>query len=383
MALLLAKWKLFANGIMIKSAKFGSHHHFFMETALSLARRALGRVAPSAAVGCVIVQKDTIVGRGWTQPSGRPHAEAEALNNLEALPKNADCYVTLEPCVHTSTRGPNCVELLQKAKIKKVYVAVVDPDPRMRGQSVAALRMSGIEVEQGLLEDEARALNVGYFKRTLLQLPFVTLKLATSADGKIASADGLQTWITGKDARTFGHRLRATHDAVLTGIGTVLVDNPSLTCRLPGCDDATPIRIVLDTNLRILPSAKILQNAHKHPVWLVSQKQELPPALAETGAKLLTVASTQNIYDVMQCLAREGITRLLTEAGSRLNASLLEAGCVDEIAWFSSPTRLGINALPAFHNKISIASATRVRGFEIFDKRIYAPDTLYMLRPSQ
>lgn len=368
---------------MIKSTKFSLRHHFYMELALNLARRALGRVGPSPAVGCVIVQNDTIVGRGWTQPSGRPHAEAEALKRSGKMSKNAECYVTLEPCAHTSTRGPNCAELLTKAKIKKIFVALTDPDPRTRGQSITALKTAGIAVEEGLLEDEARTLNVGYFKRTLLKLPFVTLKLATSADGKIATADGFQTWITGEEARVFGHRLRATHDGILTGVGTVLADNPSLTCRLSGCDDATPVRIVLDTNLRIPPNAKLLQNAQKHPVWIVSQKHELPPDVAETGAKLLTVASTHDLCKVMQCLAREGITRLLTEAGSRLNTSLLEAGCVDEIAWFSSPMRLGANALPAFNNKISIASAGQVRGFEIFDSQTYASDTLYMLRPSQ
>ena len=354
-----------------------------METAAGLARRALGRVWPSAAVGCVLVKGGEVVGRGWTQAGGRPHAEAEALRRAGAKARGAVCYVTLEPCAHEGKRGPSCAGLLEKAGIKRLIVALADPDPRTRGKSIASLRDRGIEVREGLLENEARALNVGYFKRTLLGYPLVTMKIAASSDGKIAPKDGWKAWVTGEPARMFGHRLRAAHDAVLTGIGTVLADDPELTCRLPGCEEATPVRVILDTHLRISPNAKVLASAKHHPVWIVSQRQDLPPALARKGAKLLAVPSTRDIAEVLKTLAKNGITRLLVEAGSRLNASMLASGFVDEIAWFGSKLEFGPDALPAVFGKPGITGPALVRGFEVFETRGFGADALHMLRPSE
>lgn len=354
-----------------------------METALTLARRALGRVAPSAAVGCVIVKNGEVLGRGFTQPGGRPHAEAEALKRAGKKATDADCYVTLEPCAHEGKRGPSCASLLKKTGIKRLFVAVADPDPRTRGKSIAALKEAGIQVFEGLLENEARAVNVGYFKRTLLGYPFVTLKVAASSDGKIAPKDGWKAWVTGEPARAFGQRLRATHDALMTGIGTILADDPDLTCRLPGCEEATPIRVVVDTSLRISPKAKVLASAKRHPVWIVSEQHELPPALAKAGAKLVPVESTRDLAGVLKTLAKEGITRLLVEAGSRLNASMLASGFVDEVAWFGSKVEFGPEGLPAVFGKPRIIGPAHLRGFEVFASKAFGSDTLHMLRPNE
>jgi diaminohydroxyphosphoribosylaminopyrimidine deaminase / 5-amino-6-(5-phosphoribosylamino)uracil reductase len=353
-----------------------------MEMALALARRALGRVNGSAAVGCVIVKKGEVLGRGWTQAGGRPHAEAEALKRAGHAAKGADCYVTLEPCAHKG-RGPACAGLLEKAGIKRLFVAVADPDPRTRGKSITSLREHGIKVAEGLLENEARDLNVGYFKRMLLGTPFVTLKVAASADGKIAPKDGRQAWITGEEARAFGHRLRATHDALITGIGTVAADDPDLTCRLPGCEGASPIRIVLDTRLRLKPNAKMLKSAKRHPVWIVSEEKKLPAALAKTGVTLITVESTKDIGEVLKRLAQEGVSRLLVEAGSRVNASFLASGFVDEIAWFCSKVELGEGALPAVHGKPSVTGPAAIRGFEAYETKALGADMLHRLRPNE
>ena len=214
-----------------------------MRAALALARRGLGNAWPNPAVGCVLVKEGRVIGRGWTQPGGRPHAETEALRRAGDAARGATAYVTLEPCSHHG-RTPPCCEALAEAGIARVVMAMRDPDPRVNGRGLAMLRGAGIAVEEGLLEAEARALNAGFFRRIQAGMPVVTLKLASTLDGRIATASGESRWITGAAARREVHALRARHDAILVGSGTVLADDPDLTCRIPGMERVPMLRVV-------------------------------------------------------------------------------------------------------------------------------------------
>src|ERR1700693_2815456 len=239
------------------------------QEAVALARRGLGRVWPNPAVGCVIARDGRVVGRGWTQPGGRPHAETEAWARAGEAAHGATAYVTLEPCCHWG-RTPPCADALIAAGVRRVVVAFEDPDPRVAGGGLAALRAAGLSVEAGLCAAEAAEINAGFFQRVRLGRPLVTLKLATSLDGRIATASGGSRWITGEAARQRAHLLRAEHDAVLVGTGTVLADNPRLTCRLPGLEQRSPIRIVIDRQLRTPPSAHVIAEATQIATWVLT-----------------------------------------------------------------------------------------------------------------
>jgi len=228
----------------------------FMAAALGLARRGLGRVWPNPAVGCVIVRDGLVVGRGWTAPGGRPHAEAVALERAGDLAHGATAYVTLEPCAHHG-RTPPCADALVRAGVARVVTALGDPDPRTAGEGHARLRQAGIAVAEGTGADAAEEVNAGFLKRVRHGRPLVTLKLATTLDGRIATAAGESQWITGPRARQDGHRLRAAHDAIIVGSGTALADDPGLTCRLPGLEGASPVRVVFDGRLRLSPESRI------------------------------------------------------------------------------------------------------------------------------
>ncbi len=232
-----------------------------MRHALMLAERALGTVAPNPAVGCVIVRDGIVVGRGWTQRGGRPHAEVVALQQAADAARGATAYVTLEPCAHIG-QTPPCANALINAGISRVVGAVEDPDPRVSGRGFAMLREAGVVVVTDVLRDEAAALNAGFFLRMTGKRPLVTLKLAVSADNKIARAPGGDQWITGEEARRFGHFMRARHDAILVGIETALADDPELTCRIPGLEDRSPLRVVLDSGLRLPIDSKLVRTTH-------------------------------------------------------------------------------------------------------------------------
>src|SRR5713226_5495304 len=240
-----------------------------MRAALALARRGLGRVWPNPAVGCVVARDGRVVGRRWTQPGGRPHAETEALARAGEAAHGATAYVSLEPCSHWG-KTPPCADALIAAGLGRVVVALEDPDPRVAGGGVARLRAAGIAVEAGLGAAEAAEINAGFFQRVRLGRPLVTLKLATSLDGRIATASGESRWITGPAARERAHLLRATHDGILVGTDTVLADNPQLTCRLPGLDAHSPVRVVIDRQLRIPLDAHIFAEARQVPTWVVT-----------------------------------------------------------------------------------------------------------------
>lgn len=320
------------------------HDAGLMRHALGLATRALGQAAPNPAVGCVIVSDDGhILGRGWTGKGGRPHAETVALAQAGASARGATAYVTLEPCAHYGATPP-CVEALVAAGIARVVAALEDPDPRVCGRGLACLREAGIEVTLGLLSADAADLNAGFFLRILEQRPLVTLKMAASADGRTAAATGQSCWITGPEARRFGHLLRAQHDAILVGIETALADDPLLSCRIAGLEDRSPLRVVLDTRLRLAPSSQLAETARKIPtlVFTVSQGGD---ALRAKGVEVLTVArdlrGRPDIALVLRELAARGVTRLLVEGGAAVHESLLDRGLADRIELFRAPVILG------------------------------------------
>src|SRR5712691_3294525 len=260
-----------------------------MRAALALARRGLGTVWPNPAVGCVIARDGRVVGRGWTQPGGRPHAETEALRRAGEAARGATAYVTLEPCCHWG-RTPPCADALIAAVLRRVVVALEDPDPRVAGGGLARLRAAGLAVETGLGAAEAAEINAGFLNRLRLGRPLVTLKLATSLDGRIATASGESRWITGAPARERAHLLRATHDAILVGTDTVLADDPQLTCRLPGLAEHSPVRVVIDRQLRVPLGAQVFAEARAVPTWVLtlpSADQARRKALSDAGVVVI------------------------------------------------------------------------------------------------
>jgi diaminohydroxyphosphoribosylaminopyrimidine deaminase / 5-amino-6-(5-phosphoribosylamino)uracil reductase len=324
-----------------------------MRAALALARRGLGNTWPNPAVGCVIVKDRRVVGRGWTQPGGRPHAETEALARAGDAAPGATAYVSLEPCSHHG-RTPPCDAALIAAGIARAVVAVEDPDPRVSGAGIARLRAAGVAVETGLCSAEAADLNAGFFTRIAQGRPLITLKLATSLDGRIATATGESRWITGPAARERAHLLRAMHDAVLVGTGTALADDPELTCRLSGLETRSPVRIVIDRSLRLPTTLHLFAAAGPAPTWLVtapSADAGRQKALAGQGVKVLAVESDQagaiDLAQMLQRLGAEGLTRLLVEGGGTLAAALLRAALVDRLVCMRAPMVIGGDGTPA------------------------------------
>ncbi|HJR22851.1 MAG TPA: bifunctional diaminohydroxyphosphoribosylaminopyrimidine deaminase/5-amino-6-(5-phosphoribosylamino)uracil reductase RibD [Dongiaceae bacterium] len=311
-----------------------------MAAALSLAARNLGQVWPNPAVGCVIVDRaGHVVGRGFTQRGGRPHAETEALKMAGDRAKGGTAYVTLEPCSHHG-RAPPCAEALVAAGIKRCVAAIEDPDPRVAGRGLARLREAGIAVETGVLAEPARDLNIGFLTRVSTGRPFVALKLATSLDGRIATRTGDSRWITGEPARTFGHRLRATHDAIAVGSGTVLADDPELTCRIPGLEHRSPVRLVFDRRGRIPAAAKVLSGAA--PTWVIGEAVKS----VKNAPQFIEIEKDTSPLGVLTRLGDAGLTRILVEGGAILATTLLKAGLVDRLYWFRAPIVIGGDGLP-------------------------------------
>lgn len=324
-----------------------------MDAALALAARGLGRTWPNPAVGCVLVRDGVAVGRGWTQPGGRPHAETEALARAGSLAEGATAYVTLEPCNHYG-KTPPCSLALIAARVARVVVACQDPDPRVAGGGLARLREAGIAVATGIREAEALALNEGFFNRIQHARPLMTLKLATTLDGRIAARTGASQWITGPTARAWGHGLRASHDAIMVGIGTALADDPELTCRLPGLEARSPVRVVVDSRLRLPVASRLAATARAVPTWIVTRDDHDPAkaaALAACGVAILPVAADPagrpDPLALAAALAARGLTRVLVEGGATLAGSLLGAGLVDRLEWFRAASLIGGDGLPA------------------------------------
>ena len=346
-----------------------------MRAALSLAARHLGQTWPNPAVGCVIVDAaGHVVGRGSTQPGGRPHAETEALTMAGARAKGGTAYVTLEPCSHHG-KTPPCAEALIASGVKRVVSALEDPDPRVSGGGHAKLRAAGIAVESGLLAEAATDLNAGFLKRIREGLPLIALKLATSADGRTATRAGDSKWITGEAARAFGHRLRATHDAIAVGSGTVLADDPELTCRLPGLEHRSPVRVIFDRRGRTPATAKLLIGGS--PTWVVGEQTSLTLNLQKQQQSIEIAANTGEAWlrDACRALAGKGITRLLIEGGATLATAFLTAGLVDRIYWFRAPLIIGGDGLSGI-GPLSADRLTQALGFRMADQRRLGNDVL-------
>jgi diaminohydroxyphosphoribosylaminopyrimidine deaminase / 5-amino-6-(5-phosphoribosylamino)uracil reductase len=347
-----------------------------MAHALRLAARGLGNVWPNPAVGCVIVKDGVIVGRGWTQPGGRPHAEVRALDQAGPLAKGATAYVTLEPCAHHGVTPP-CAEALIAAKVARVVTALTDPDPRVSGKGHAILCTAGIAVTEGVLEAQATHLNAGFLKRVSRGLPLVTLKLAASLDGRTATATGESRWITGPEARRKVHAMRMSHDAVMVGSGTALADDPDLTVRDMGAV-RQPVRIVLDRVLKHSPESRLGRSAKDHPVWLLHGPSAHPDARRAweaVGASLLEtpeLGGHLNLNRALQSLAEKGLTRVFSEGGSTIAAALVKAGLVDELALFTGGVLIGAEGHPVFGPtlllELSEASRPHPLGIETYGK---------------
>jgi diaminohydroxyphosphoribosylaminopyrimidine deaminase/5-amino-6-(5-phosphoribosylamino)uracil reductase len=309
-----------------------------MAAALSLAARNLGQTWPNPAVGCVIVdQAGHVVGRGFTQRGGRPHAETEALKMAGERAKGGTAYVTLEPCSHHG-KTPPCAEALVAAGIKRCVAAIEDPDPRVSGGGLAKLKEAGIAIETGVLAAQARDLNIGFLTRVATGRPFVALKLATSLDGRIATKAGDSRWITGEAARAFGHRLRATHDAIAVGSGTILADDPELTCRIPGLEHRSPVRLVFDRRGRTPATAKVM--TQHPPTWVIGERP------VKNAAQFIEIKKNIEPADVLAKLGEAGLTRILVEGGAVLATALLKAGLIDRLYWFRAPIVIGGDGLP-------------------------------------
>jgi diaminohydroxyphosphoribosylaminopyrimidine deaminase/5-amino-6-(5-phosphoribosylamino)uracil reductase len=332
----------------------------FMALALALGRRGLGRTWPNPAVGAVIVRDDgtgpVIVGRGWTQPGGRPHAETEALGRAGAAAKGATLYVTLEPCSHQG-KTPPCADAIIAAGVARVVSALVDPNPEVAGAGHWRMAEAGITVEVGPGADEARRAHAGHIRRVQDGRPHVILKLAVSADGKAGLSGRRPAPITGEVARERVHLMRAMSDAVLTGIGTALADNPLLTCRLPGMEARSPVRIVLDSTLRLPLDGRLVATARATPLWVVcgeATPKERERALVARGVEVLRLATSAGRLElpaVLRHLAGRGITRLMVEAGPILSASVLAADLADEAVLFRSPNALGGDGIDALEGQ--------------------------------
>lgn len=322
-----------------------------MDAALQLARRGLGAVWPNPAVGCVIVKDGQVVGRGWTQPGGRPHAETEALKRAGDAARGATAYVTLEPCSHHG-KTPPCADALIAAGIARVVAALGDPDPRVSGAGFAKLRNAGIAVVENVRLREAAELNEGFLRRVREGRPLVTFKMATTLDGRIATHKGESRWITGETARANAHALRLSHDAILVGSGTATADNPMLDVRLPGTEGVTRVRAVVDGRLRTQLTSKLVASAKTVPTWFFVRADAdaaRAKVFAECGVELVRLPPEPSGFlapaAILAEMGKRGLTRVLLEGGGYLAAAFLRANLVDRIVRFGSGSVIGGDGL--------------------------------------
>jgi diaminohydroxyphosphoribosylaminopyrimidine deaminase / 5-amino-6-(5-phosphoribosylamino)uracil reductase len=355
----------------------------FMVLALTLGRRGQGRSWPNPAVGAVVVKDGVIVGRGWTQPGGRPHAEPVALGRAGEAARGATLYATLEPCSHFG-RSPPCADAVIAAGIARVVSAIEDPNPEVAGQGHARLRAAGVVVDVGLCAKEAARDHAGHFRRIRDRRPHVILKLAVSSDDKIGAAGRKPVAITGEAAKARVHLLRAQCDAVLVGIGTVQADDPLLTCRLPGMEAQSPVRVVLDRALRISGTSRLVHSARETPLWVMTSSLSEAPAamkLGAAGAQVIRVATTTtpppglDLANVLHALAEKGITRLLVEGGARVASSFVAAGLVDEIWLLRGPDAVGADGIAAL-DALPLTAMTQSPSFKLRASETLQNDTL-------
>lgn len=331
-------WSASTEPMSIARARFDTE---MMAIAVRMARRGIGSTAPNPSVGAVIVDEETgeVIARGWTQPGGRPHAEKEALRRAGDRARGRTMYVTLEPCAHTG-RIPTCADSMVAAGLRRVVCAIPDPNPIVSGRGFAQLRAAGIEVDVGYLAEEARWVTLGHILRQTEERPFVQLKMALDARGRVAAGDGAPVWVTGAEARAYAHLLRARADAIMVGAGTILADDPELTCRLPGLAHRSPDRIVLDTRLRTPATAKVYRQGTARPrVWVAAALDVMDDGAFHGDAMLLDAGSMDggslDLEALLATLAGNGLTRLLVEGGPTVWHAFLAAGIVDEVCLIS------------------------------------------------
>nr|WP_188528763.1 bifunctional diaminohydroxyphosphoribosylaminopyrimidine deaminase/5-amino-6-(5-phosphoribosylamino)uracil reductase RibD [Sinisalibacter lacisalsi] len=354
-----------------------------MSLALALGRRGLGACWPNPAVGCVIVAGGRIVGRGWTRPGGRPHAEVVALAQAGAAARGATAYVSLEPCAHHG-KTPPCADALAAAGVARVVVALTDPDPRVNGQGLARLRAGGVEVVEGIGAEAARADQAGFLLRVTEGRPMVTLKLAASLDGRIATASGESQWITGPEARRLVHAMRMRHDAVMVGAGTVRTDDPGLTVRGLGAR-RQPVRVVLSRGLDLPLDGQLARTAREVPLWILHGSRAAPERIAawqETGARLFAVPVSAGQLDIRAALAilgAQGLTRVFCEGGGSLAAALLSEGLVDEFAGFTAGLALGAEGRPSLA-AMGIDRLGDAPRFALVETRAIGADVMHLWR---
>ncbi|WP_390915265.1 bifunctional diaminohydroxyphosphoribosylaminopyrimidine deaminase/5-amino-6-(5-phosphoribosylamino)uracil reductase RibD [Pseudosulfitobacter sp. SM2401] len=350
-----------------------------MALALSLGRRGMGRTWPNPAVGCVIVSGGRIVGRGWTQPGGRPHAEVVALAQAGDAARGADVYVSLEPCAHHG-KTPPCAQALIDAGVGRVVIAISDSDPRVNGLGTQMLRDAGITVETGILGDLAFEDHDGFLRRTVMGRPMVTLKIASSFDGRIATGTGESQWITGPDARRVVHAMRARHDAVMVGGGTARHDDPSLTVRDLGVTHQ-PTRIVISRRLDLPLMGQLARTAKEIPL-ILCHGADADPTLVRTWADLGAVmlrCRARGMHldpeDILAQLGGHGLTRIFCEGGSALAASLIEADLVDQLIGFTAGLTIGAEGLPSV-GALGLSQLALARRFTLKESRAVGPDIL-------
>jgi diaminohydroxyphosphoribosylaminopyrimidine deaminase/5-amino-6-(5-phosphoribosylamino)uracil reductase len=359
----------------------------FMELALALGRRGLGRTWPNPSVGAVVVRRESagplIVGRGWTQPGGRPHAETEALARAGAAGRGATLYVTLEPCSHQGQTAP-CADAVIAAGIAEVVSALEDPNPQVAGEGHRRMAAVGITVRVGVGAEEARRAHAGHVRRMREGRPQVFLKLAVSADGKAGLAGRRPAVITGEAARERVHLMRAMSDAVLTGRGTIAADDPLLTCRLPGMAGRSPVRVVLDTNLRLSLKSRVVATAREVPLWVLAGPQapaERETALRSRGVEVMRVPAGDSGLDLksaLQTLGRRGITRVMAETGPILAAALLRAELIDEAVLLRSASIIGPEGIDALEG-LPLEALTRSPKLEVIGTELIGADTMDIL----
>ena len=354
---------------------FSAADHGFMARALQLAQRGLFTTTPNPRVGCVLVRDGRIVGEGWHEKAGMPHAEAAALTAIVGAggtAKGATAYVTLEPCSHFG-RTPPCVDALIEAGVVRVVAAMPDPNPLVAGQGLAKLAAAGIAVASGLLAAEAHELNIGFVSRMTRGRPWLRLKVAASLDGKTALNNGVSQWITGPAARRDAHTWRARSCAVLTGIGTVKDDNPRLTVReVP--TTRQPLRVVIDSRLETPLDAAVLEGGNV--LIAAAQDNDRAADLRARGAEIVILPNAQGkveLADLLQELGRRGINEVLAEAGTRLNGSLLREGCVDELLIYQAPILLG-DAARGMFGLAEITDLAGARRLNIIERRVVGAD---------
>ncbi len=346
-----------------------------MVQAIRLAERGLFTTHPNPRVGCVIVKEGDIVGEGWHVEAGGPHAEIHALQQAGKKASGATAYVTLEPCSHHG-KTPPCVDALIAAGISRIVIAMQDPNPQVAGSGIAKLRESGIEVSVGLLEAEARDLNPGFILRMSEGRPFVRCKMAMSLDGRTAMASGESQWITGADAREDGQRLRARSSAIMTGVGTVLADDPQMTVRLEDEAVKTPLRIVLDPHLSTPISAKILKGDAPTLIVTAVDEPEIQQQFEEAGIEVIAVpgcSETINLPALMQILAEREINEIHLEAGATLSGAMLHEGLIDELNIYMAPKLMG-NGARALFNTPGLELLTDAVDLDIVDIRAVGVD---------